>query len=52
MVDTGDRAADIVTNTQRCSDAVVAMIRRYPEQWVWFHKRWRTRPKGEPRLYG
>ena len=51
MVDTGDREADIVTNTQRCSDAVEAMIRRYPEQWVWFHKRWRTRPKGEPRIY-
>ncbi len=52
MADTGDRDADIVTNTQRCSDAVEAMIRRYPEQWVWFHKRWRTRRKGEPRLYG
>ena len=52
MADTGDREADIVTNTQRCSDAIEAMIRRYPEQWVWFHKRWRTRPKGEPRLYG
>jgi len=52
MVDTGDREADVVTNTQRCSDAVEAMIRRYPEQWVWFHKRWRTRPQGEPRLYG
>ncbi len=51
MVSTGDRDADIRTNTQRCSDAVEAMIRRYPEQWIWFHKRWKTRPPGEPRLY-
>lgn len=47
MVDTGDRDADIVTNTQRCSDAIESMIRRYPEQWIWFHKRWKTRPAGE-----
>ncbi|MCK6553180.1 lysophospholipid acyltransferase family protein [Candidatus Binatia bacterium] len=49
MVDTGDREADIVANTQRCSDAIEAMIRRYPEQWIWFHKRWKTRPAGETR---
>lgn len=24
-----------------------ALIRRYPTQWVWFHKRWRTSPSGE-----
>jgi KDO2-lipid IV(A) lauroyltransferase len=44
MVSTGDRAADIITNTQRCSRIVEEMIRRYPEQWIWFHKRWKTRP--------
>jgi len=51
MVATGDRDADIRTNTQRCSDIIETMIRRYPEQWIWFHKRWKTRPPGEPRLY-
>jgi KDO2-lipid IV(A) lauroyltransferase len=51
MVSTGDRDADIRLNTQRCSDVIEAMIRRYPEQWIWFHKRWKTRPPGEPRLY-
>jgi KDO2-lipid IV(A) lauroyltransferase len=51
MVSTGDREADIQTNTQRCSRVVEEMIRRYPEQWIWFHKRWKTRPPGEPRLY-
>ena len=44
MVSTGDRDADIVTNTQRCSRIVEEMVRRHPEQWIWFHKRWKTRP--------
>lgn len=51
MVDTGDRKADILTNTQRCTAAIEAMIRAHPDQWIWFHKRWRTRPLGEKRIY-
>lgn len=51
LVDSGDRERDIVTNTQRCSDAISGMIRRYPEQWIWFHRRWRTRPEGESPIY-
>ena len=47
----GDRAADIVATTQRCSAVIEDMLRRYPEQWIWFHKRWNTRPHGEPRIY-
>jgi len=51
MLGGGDRETDIRRNTQACSDVIEAMIRRYPEQWIWFHKRWNTRPPGEPRLY-
>ncbi|HXQ20659.1 MAG TPA: lysophospholipid acyltransferase family protein [Candidatus Acidoferrales bacterium] len=51
MASTGDREVDIRTNTQRCSAVIEEMIRRYPEQWIWLHKRWKTRPPGEPRLY-
>lgn len=51
LVNSGNRTADILTNTQRCSDVIEAMIRRYPEQWIWFHKRWKTRPGDEPPIY-
>src|SRR5437763_3218973 len=48
---TGDDRADVVRNTQRFSDVFEDMVRRYPEQWLWMHKRWKTRPAGAPRLY-
>lgn len=51
LVRSGDREQDIVTNTQRCTDAIEDMLRRYPEQWIWFHKRWKTRPLGDAKIY-
>ena len=32
--------------TARCSEAVEKLIRIYPQQWVWFHDRWKKRPEG------
>ena len=37
--------------TQRCTAVLEDMIRRHPDHWLWTHKRWRTRPLGEPNLY-
>ncbi|TMA67144.1 MAG: lipid A biosynthesis acyltransferase [Deltaproteobacteria bacterium] len=48
---TGDPRADVVRNTQRFSAVFEDMVRRHPEQWLWMHKRWKTRPPGAPRLY-
>jgi KDO2-lipid IV(A) lauroyltransferase len=44
---TGDVAAD----TQRIHTHLESVIRRYPDQWLWIHRRWKTRPPGEAPLY-
>ncbi|HEX8130675.1 MAG TPA: lysophospholipid acyltransferase family protein [Pyrinomonadaceae bacterium] len=51
LVRTGDDRRDVETNTANFTAAIERMIRAYPEQWLWIHKRWRTRPDGEPDLY-
>jgi KDO2-lipid IV(A) lauroyltransferase len=48
---TGDADADILENTRRFVRAVEDMVRRYPEQFLWTHRRYRTRPRGMPRIY-
>jgi len=48
---TGDTERDVFENTQRFSKALEEIIRKHPDQWVWVHKRWKTRPKDEPALY-
>jgi len=48
---TGDFEEDVQRNTQRFTEVFEAMVRRYPEQWLWMHKRWKTRPLGTPRIY-
>ena len=37
--------------TQAITNVVEKYVRLYPEQWLWIHKRWNTRPPGEKRLY-
>ena len=51
LVRTGDDERDTVENTARCTAAIEAYVRRYPEQWLWVHRRWKTRPPGEPPVY-
>ena len=47
----GDAEADALAATQVCAAATEEWIRRYPDQWLWIHRRWKTRPAGEPGLY-
>jgi KDO2-lipid IV(A) lauroyltransferase len=51
LIRTGDSRKDVEINTARFAAAVEHMIRLYPDQWLWIHKRWKTRPPGEPDLY-
>jgi len=51
LIRTGDAVDDIVANTALFTAAIESYIRRYPGQWLWVHRRWKTRPEGEGRLY-
>jgi len=42
---------DVAVDTQRLHSQLESVIREYPDQWLWIHKRWKTRPSGEPPIY-
>jgi|SRR5437773_6336345 len=52
LIDTGDRTRDIIENTQMFNCVLESYVRKYPDQWLWIHRRWKTRPEGAPSLYG
>lgn len=47
----GDSTENVQIVTRRVTHKIEEFVRKYPEQWMWIHKRWNTRPKGEPDLY-
>ena len=51
LVRTGDAERDIAENTQRFAKVIEEIVRKYPEQWVWIHARWKARPNGEEPIY-
>jgi Kdo2-lipid IVA lauroyltransferase/acyltransferase len=46
-----DAEADMLENTRRFVAAIERMVRVYPEQFLWIHRRYRTRPRGAPKVY-
>jgi len=48
---TGDRQHDMLELTREITNEIEKVIRAYPDQWFWIHKRWKTRPPGEPSIY-
>jgi KDO2-lipid IV(A) lauroyltransferase len=47
----GNEEEDVRRLTSRLTLLFEEQIRRYPDQWLWIHKRWKTRPKGDPSIY-
>jgi KDO2-lipid IV(A) lauroyltransferase len=51
LIRTGDSERDIFENTRRFAKVIEEIIRKHPDQWVWIHARWKTRPEGEGKFY-
>lgn len=50
-VRSGSEEDDVRENTQLFTRIIEDYVRAHPEQWVWIHKRWKTRPPGEKPIY-
>jgi KDO2-lipid IV(A) lauroyltransferase len=48
---TGNSEVDVRENTARFTRVIEDVVRKNPGQWVWVHKRWKTRPTGEKAIY-
>lgn len=46
-----EMSGDITADTQRLQSILEGVIREYPDQWLWIHRRWKTRPPGESPIY-
>jgi KDO2-lipid IV(A) lauroyltransferase len=51
LVKTGDDEGDVLAATQQFTSVIEDYVRKYPDQWLWVHRRWKTRPEGEASLY-
>ena len=51
LIRTGNDEADAIANTALFTKVIEEKVRQYPDQWLWVHRRWKTRPEGEPPLY-
>lgn len=51
LIRSGNEDEDVHANTQQFTRIIEKYVRAHPEQWVWIHKRWKTRPAGENSIY-
>ncbi len=51
LAPTDDEQEDIRNYSARFNQAIEDYVRRFPDQWLWVHRRWKTRPPQEPTIY-
>ncbi len=51
LVRTGNTEDDVTANTALFTHVIEDFVRKYPDQWLWVHRRWKTRPAGEKPVY-
>jgi Kdo2-lipid IVA lauroyltransferase/acyltransferase len=51
LIRTGNEEEDVRSNTRRFTGIIEDYIRAHPDQWIWIHKRWKTRPPGGRSIY-
>jgi KDO2-lipid IV(A) lauroyltransferase len=51
LVRDGEREKRTAENLRRMNLVFEDVVRRHPDHWIWMHRRWRTRPPGEPPIY-
>jgi len=51
LIRTGNDDGDVLANTALFTKVIEEYVRKYPDQWLWVHRRWKTRPAGEALIY-
>jgi Kdo2-lipid IVA lauroyltransferase/acyltransferase len=51
LVSTGDDDGDALANTALFTKVIETYATKYPDQWLWVHRRWKTRPPGKAPIY-
>ncbi|HZQ18631.1 MAG TPA: lysophospholipid acyltransferase family protein [Terriglobales bacterium] len=51
LIRTGNTEFDVIANTAKFTNVIEDYIRHYPNQWLWVHRRWKTRPARQESLY-
>jgi Kdo2-lipid IVA lauroyltransferase/acyltransferase len=49
LTETGDVKKDVETNTEKINKTLEEMVRQYPDQWFWVHRRWERRKRAHRR---
>lgn len=49
LEETGDKEKDILVNSAKFTKIIESYVRKYPEQWLWTYKRWKTKPETQKR---